>query len=138
MRRLILAGFVLLTAACTRKAVPGESPGETASVPAPSTEVTDRQVIDRLEAEARALAKADGCSDSSDCRAAPIGARGCGGPRAFIVYCAKSTDSAALYRKIAAADSAEMAYNARYKVVSTCELRLPPETALSGGRCSAR
>lgn len=137
MRRLILAGFVSLVTACNPKAVPSDTPADTPSSTAASAEVSDRQTIEKLEADARALAKVDGCSASADCRAVPIGARGCGGPRDFIVYCAKATDSLALHARIAAADSAEMAYNTRYKVVSTCELRLPPAVVVSGGSCAA-
>ena len=138
MRRSALVGCLALLASCNRNAVPADSSGDTAPVSAVSSEESDRKAIDKLEAEARSIAKADGCVASSDCRAAPIGARGCGGPRDFIVYCVKSTDSASLARKIAAADSAEMAFNTKYKVVSTCELRLPPEVAASGGICAAK
>jgi hypothetical protein len=138
MRRLIFSGLMLLAASCTRNAAPADAPGETAASASVSTEDTDRQAIEKAEAEARVIAKADGCSSSADCRAAPIGARGCGGPRDFILYCAASTDSAALYAKIAAADSLERAFNTKYKVVSTCELRLPPTVEASGGACVAK
>jgi hypothetical protein len=137
MRALILVASLLIAAACNRRSVQNESRGETA-VSTASSEEADRQVTDKLETEARALAKTEGCSSSADCRAAPIGARGCGGPRTFIVYCAKSTDSAALYDRIKAADSAERVYNAKYNVVSTCEMRLPPAVEAAGGSCVAK
>jgi len=137
MRRLILAGLVSLVAACNPKSVPSDTPPDTPASAPVASEVSDRQGIEKLEADARALAKAGGCTASADCRAVPIGARGCGGPRDFIVYCAKATDSVALHARIASVDSAEMAYNTKYKVVSTCELRLPPAVVLSGGSCAA-
>ena len=139
MRELILAGSLLLISACSPKPVPPDSTGASAPpVAAVSSEDADRKQIEKLEAEARALAKVNGCSASGDCRAAPVGVRGCGGPRDFIVYCARTTDSVALMGKIAAADSAEAAFNRKYQVVSTCELRMPPAVESSGGSCIAR
>ncbi len=139
MRELVLAGSLLLLTACNPKPVPPDSTG--ASAPPAGTvssEDADRKEIEKLEAEARALAKVSGCSASGDCRAAPVGVRGCGGPRDFIVYCARTTDSVALMQKIAAADSAEAAFNRKYQVVSTCELRMPPAVESSAGSCIAR
>ncbi|MBN1208668.1 MAG: hypothetical protein JXB05_27655 [Myxococcaceae bacterium] len=40
-----------------------------------------------LESQARSLAVAEGCSDASSCKAAPVGAMACGGPRDYLVYC---------------------------------------------------
>ena len=92
----------------------------------------------RLEREARAMAKTDGCSSLDQCRSAPVGERPCGGPRDYVVYCARTTDSAALYRKLAELRQAEMEYNRKSGMMSTCEYRMPPELGLSGGSCRAR
>jgi hypothetical protein len=94
------------------------------------------QVVE-LENQAKALVKTDGCSSAAQCRTAPVGNRACGGPRYYLVYCAQTTDSAALYRKLDAVAAAENEYNTRYKVVSTCEFRLPPTVGLSGRSCQA-
>lgn len=98
--------------------------------------VDDRTRLAQLEREARALAKVDGCSSSETCRTAPVGWRGCGGPRTYLVYCAATTDSAALYRKLDELKEAEIAYNAKSGMMSTCEMRLPPVVTASGGRCT--
>jgi hypothetical protein len=95
----------------------------------------DWSQIVALENQAKALAKADGCSSAAQCRTAPVGSRACGGPRYYIVYCAQSTDSAALFRKVDAVAAAEQEYNKRYNVMSTCEFRMPPNTTLSAGSC---
>lgn len=92
------------------------------------------QVVE-LENQAKALAKADGCSSAAQCRTAPVGSRACGGPRYYIVYCAESTDSAALFRKLDAIAAAEREFNTRYNVMSTCEFRMPPNVTFSGGSC---
>jgi hypothetical protein len=90
-----------------------------------------------LEDQAKALVKADGCSSAAQCRTAPVGSRACGGPRYYLVYCSQTTDSAALFQKLDAVAKAERAYNEHYQIVSTCEFRVPPTVALSGGSCQA-
>lgn len=91
-----------------------------------------------LENQAKALVKAEGCSSVAQCRTAPVGSRACGGPRYYLVYCAQTTDSAALFRKLDAVGAAEREYNTRYKLMSTCEFRMPPTIVLSGGSCQAQ
>lgn len=91
-----------------------------------------------LEDQAKALVKADGCTSVDQCRTAPVGSRACGGPRYYLVYCSRTTDSAALYRKLDAIAQAERDFNTRYQIASTCEFRMPPTVALTGGSCQAR
>jgi hypothetical protein len=91
-----------------------------------------------LEDQAKALVKADGCNSAGDCRTAPVGSRACGGPRYYLVYCSKTTDSVALFQKLDAVANAERAYNEHYQIGSTCEFRMPPTVALSGGFCKAQ
>jgi hypothetical protein len=91
-----------------------------------------------LEDQAKALIKAEGCSTAAQCRTAAVGSRACGGPRYYLVYCSQTTDSAALFRKLDAVAAAEHEYNTRYKLVSTCEFRMPPTVALIGGSCQAQ
>jgi hypothetical protein len=91
-----------------------------------------------LEDQAKGLVKTDGCSSSGECRTAPVGSRACGGPRYYLVYCSRTTDSAALFRKLDAVAAAEREFNVKYQVVSTCEFRTPPKVALSGASCAAQ
>jgi hypothetical protein len=91
-----------------------------------------------IENQAKALVKAEGCNSAGECRTAPVGSRACGGPRYYLVYCSRTTDSAALFRKLESVSAAERDYNKRYNVMSTCEFRMPPTVALSGGSCQAQ
>lgn len=104
---------------------------------APAAEQDSARVA-RLEREARALAKTDGCGSLDQCRAAPVGERPCGGPRAYLVYCARSTDTSALNRKLAELRQAEKELNQKSGAMSTCEFRTPPGLAISGASCRAR
>lgn len=131
--------FITILGACSQNGMPGEQgagdapAGNTGGLT--STEQVDWNEIEKLEAQAKAVAKIDGCASSAECRTAPVGSRGCGGPRYYIPWCATTTDSAALYAKLDAVAKAEQAYNAKYSVASTCEMRLAPAVEVSGGSC---
>jgi hypothetical protein len=142
---IVVAGFGLVTGTgCSPQAsasdgstrsvgsVISRTPRDTSTPAAPDT-VLPRLV--RLEQEARALARTEGCPGADACRTAPVGWRGCGGPRSYVVYCAARTDTVALMRKLRELEEAERAYNASSGMMSTCEFRMPPEVRLDGGRC---
>lgn len=111
---------------------------DTSPPPPRDTTPDPRPRLARLEQEARALAKLDGCATTGQCRTAPMGWRGCGGPRTYLVYCAATTDTVALVRKLAELEQAERAYNASSGMMSTCELRAPPAVRLDGRSCRER
>lgn len=137
MRILSSLLIVALLAGCTRNTATNDS-GESPPVSGSHDQQSDWSAIEQLESQAKAIAKVTGCSSSSSCKAAPVGSRACGGPRYYIPYCAKTTDSAALYRKLDEIASAEKAYNAKYQVMSTCEYRMPPALETVGGSCTAK
>src|SRR5688572_10005379 len=58
----------------------------------------DRAHLVQLEERAHALAKSSGCDTAAACGVAPLGWRGCGGPRDYVVYCRAATDTTALHR----------------------------------------
>jgi hypothetical protein len=131
--------IIIVLASCSQGA-PGGAPSgpDGDKIVLTGDQKADWAQIVALENEAKALVKTDGCSSASECRTAPVGSRACGGPRYYLVYCSRSTDSVALFRKINAVAAAEREYNTRYQLVSTCEFRLPPQVALTGGSCQAQ
>lgn len=140
--QIVTVATSVILAACTQAPLNSEDTSATprpgSNAPVPASQQSDWAAIEKLELEAKGIAKAGGCSASSDCRAAPVGSRACGGPRYYVAYCAQSTDSAALYSKLAEVAAAEKAYNAKYQLVSTCEFRMPPAVAAEGGVCTAK
>jgi hypothetical protein len=112
-------------------------PRDTGALPATvqDTNVVLQERLSRLEHEARELAHTSGCDSLSQCRTAPLGWRSCGGPRDYIAFCAASTDTAALFRKLAELEAAEKEYNLKSGMMSTCIMRQPPRLSLSGGKC---
>jgi len=139
--RKIITVLLLTLVACSRPAVqpdPADDSGSKSGSVAPPTQDSDWKAIEAIEAQAKTLAKANGCSSADACRAAPVGSRACGGPRYYIPYCSVTTDSAALFNKLQEVASAEQAYNKKYNLASTCEMRLPPALESSGGACVAK
>ena len=128
-----LALVTLVGAACAGP--PARARDSTSASPPPAER--DTAHIARLEREARALVSATGCDAAAGCRTAPVGWRGCGGPRTYVVYCAATTDSAALFAKLAELARAEEAFNRASGMASTCEFRMPPNVSVQGGRCVA-
>ena len=125
--------LMLLGAACT---APVRRSDDSATTPGALPSIGgDTTHLARLEREARALAKTTGCSSDAQCRTAPVGWRGCGGPRTYIAYCAATTDSVALFRKLDELKKAETAYNQKSGMMSTCEMRMPPAVSAQGGSC---
>jgi len=132
----------LLLGACAKGPVASEQPPENPP-PGSGTGLTGNQqsdwaAIERLEVQAKAIAKTSGCQASSECRTAPVGNRACGGPRYYIPYCAKTTDSVALFAKLAEVAKAEDEYNRKYQIASTCEFRMPPDVVVAGGSCATK
>lgn len=137
--RSFFALFVLSLVACsqgTNGAVP-VGPGGGKFVFTGDQKADWAQIV-ALEDQAKALVKAEGCSSAAQCRTAPVGSRACGGPRYYLVYCAQTTDSVALFRKLDEVAAAEREFNTSYKIMSTCEFRMPPTVALTGGSCQAQ
>jgi hypothetical protein len=129
---------VMVLAACSQGA-PGAPAGPDGDkIVLTGDQKADWAQIVAIENAAKALVKTDGCSSAGECRTAPVGSRACGGPRYYLVYCSRTTDSAELFRKLDAVAAAEREYNSRYQLVSTCEFRMPPKVALSGGSCQAQ
>ena len=119
------AAVCMLTAAsCAAPATPGGA-----------DTTGGRARIIQLEADARALANTTGCASASQCRTAPVGSRPCGGPRTYLVYCAATTDSATLFKKLDELKAVETKFNQDAGLAGTCEFRMPPGVSVQGGSC---
>jgi hypothetical protein len=127
--------IVMVLAACSQKTTGTPAGPDGDKIVLTGDQKTDWAQIVALENQAKALVKTDGCSSAGECRTAPVGSRACGGPRYYLIYCSRTTDSTALFRKLDAVVAAEREYNVKYRIISTCEFRLPPKIAFSGGSC---
>ena len=128
----------MVLAACTQQTAGAPSGPGGDKIVLTGDQKADWEQVVALENQAKALVKTDGCSTSGECRTAAVGSRACGGPRYYLVYCSRTTDSAALFKKLDAVAAAEREFNTKYQIMSTCEFRMPPTVALSGGSCQAQ
>jgi hypothetical protein len=134
--RLALArAIVLLALSGSACATPAQRSADSATAEK-ATPTDDSTRVARLEREARALARTTGCGSASACRIAPLGWRACGGPRDYVAYCAASTDSVALFRKLDELKQAEKDYNAKSGMAGSCQMRLPPGVTFEAGSCT--
>jgi hypothetical protein len=122
----------VVVAGCARK----EEPRADTQAPAQSRAATEARIRE-LEQQARALVKTDGCDQVGQCAAAPVGAKGCGGPRSYLVYCKATTDEAALLRTLDELKRVEGDYNREYQIASDCMMIMPPELGIDGRACTA-
>jgi hypothetical protein len=135
IRCVCLALTCMFMACSTANQTPSDPAGD--GVVFTGNQKSDWDQIVALENQAKALVKTDGCSSADQCRTAPVGSRACGGPRYYLVYCARTTDTAALFKKLQAVATAEQEYNRRYQLASTCEFRMPPQVSLVGNSCQS-
>ena len=86
--------FALLAFGCGPKGqAPKDTPPDKAEPVAPGDGDGDRNGPATL-ADVEAVMNASGCADVADCAAKEFGARLCGGPAQYLVYCTTSTDAA--------------------------------------------
>ena len=141
MRGFTSIAGALILASCTQPpAETGADPDTVRTTVAPTVtgnEQQDMAALERLKSEARQLARADGCSTSDECRAAPMGAKPCGGPWEYLVYCSVTTDSATLHRHLELLRQFEDSLNRHYQRASTCDMILEPTPVLEGNTCRA-
>lgn len=134
-RNMLSFSLILAVLAC-----PSPPPGEETAPPsdkAPASERVGEPTIAGLEQEVKALAKTDGCTGSSQCKAAPAGAKACGGPRYWIPYCPLTTDEGALMRKLEELRTAEERSNRDSGMMSDCAMTAEPKVASVNGVCQA-
>jgi hypothetical protein len=120
----------LLGASCAQQ----EEPPAVGQPPA-QTRATREARIRELEQQARALARTDGCDQANQCATAPVGVKGCGGPRTYLVYCKATTDEAALLRTLDELKRVEEEYNRVEQIASDCMMVMPPQVRLEGRAC---
>ena len=96
-------------------------PAVSCKEPGPNTDTVGMESpIAELEAQALALAHTDGCNRPDQLRTAAMGTRPCGGPRIYVTYCAATTDSVALFKKLAELKAAEDKYTTDADFTTTC------------------
>ncbi len=132
-RILLLGPLLVVTFACSSPPATEQQPTD----PPPTSSAINQATVAKLEAEARALAKTEGCASSGQCKAAPMGSKPCGGPREYIVFCPLTTNELALTRKLDELRVAEERYNRENGLISDCRFVTEPRVEAVNGVCRA-
>ncbi|MCY3554167.1 MAG: hypothetical protein OXH56_02485 [Gemmatimonadetes bacterium] len=101
------------------------------------TEEGDRAQLEKMRQEIDALIGDAAGASIADCRSAAIGSKPCGGPWAYIVYSASSTDPTELANRLAEYNAFEAEMNGLYGYVSDCSIPNQPVLVFRNGRCGS-
>ncbi len=104
-----------------------------ANTPAPAQAPASKQ--GDLLAQIRALIGNASCTDGSQCRTLPIGARACGGPEGYLAYSTSSAPEAEL-KALAERHKQERAdFHAKSGMMSNCRFMPDPGAVCVAGTC---
>ena len=132
MRYLVVAAWIAVSlVACGDSDPVGDDNGDQ------RTEEGDRAQLAEMRREIDALVGDAAGASIEDCRYAGVGSKPCGGPWAFMIYSASSTDSTALAERLTAYNAFEAEMNERYGLASDCSVPNEPVLAYRAGRCVA-
>lgn len=75
------------------------------------------------------------CANSADCRFIPYGAKPCGGPWEYLIYCVSAIDSSKLDSLVALHRALEEKLNQKEGRISDCSVPAPPSLGFVDGKC---
>jgi hypothetical protein len=131
MRQLSL---ILLLACAACKA---GGPAPSSPVSAAGAAVAPAAAMD-LPAQMRAQIGTAACTDSSQCKTVPLGARACGGPEGYLAYSTAATPAAPLLALAERYAQQRRAEQAASGMMSTCQMAIDPGAACQANVCRLR
>jgi hypothetical protein len=136
MRKLLLP-LILACTACTTDAQPPSAAPQPAPAPVARTAPTPAPAAQQAGTlgQIRAMAGAAACSDSSQCRTLPLGARACGGPEAYLPYSTAKTSEPELRALGERYKQQRQARNAASGMMSDCRFIVDPGAVCQAGAC---
>lgn len=88
-----------------------------------------------LAGQMRQMIGAAACTDASQCRTVPFGARACGGPEAYLAYSTSATGAAPLQALAERYARQRRAQQAAANEASTCQFVADPGAQCRAGAC---
>lgn len=86
----------------------------------------------------RAMIGSASCSEASQCRTLPVGARACGGPEAYLAYSTANLSEPALQALAERYSAERRAENEKSGMSSTCQIIQDPGAECRAGTCQLR
>lgn len=99
-------------------------------------EESDAERLAALDSEIRTLVADASCNDLADCRVIGYGAKPCGGPWTYLIYCVRAVDTARLASLVSIHYELERAINLKEGVFSDCSVPTPPHLGIIDGKCA--
>ena len=103
--------------------------------PNTSQTVSQEDLNEKAE-EIQAMIGDASCADVSSCASVAFGAKPCGGPWEYLVYCVDSVDEAALKQSVDEYFELEQQYNEENGMSSDCAMEGEPQLDLVDGVCT--
>ncbi|KQQ88876.1 hypothetical protein ASF77_09160 [Massilia sp. Leaf139] len=130
MRTLFLS-LIMACSACSTNAEPPAAP----KAAAPAAPVASANPAGGTLEQIRALIGNAACTDASQCRTLPIGARPCGGPEAYLAYSTSSSPEAQLLALAERHKQERAAIHAASGMMSNCRFMPDPGAVCVAGTC---
>ena len=91
-----------------------------------------------LKTELDLLVGEASCSELSECRALPFGAKPCGGPWEYLIYSSINSDTLKIKEKVDEYNEWNEVINERYSYTSECSEAEAPQLLCLNGKCVDR
>ena len=96
----------------------------------------DAERLAALDSEISAMIADASCNDLADCRVIAYGAKPCGGPWTYLIYCVSAVDSTRLVSLVSMHYELERAINLEEGLLSDCSVPTPPHLGIVEGTCA--
>jgi len=117
------------------QAAPAPAPAAPVSPSAPAPAQAPAAKQDDLLAQIRGLIGTASCTDASQCRTLPIGARACGGPEGYLAYSTSSAPEAELKALAERHKQQRADFHAKSGMMSNCRYMPDPGAVCVAGTC---
>jgi len=87
----------------------------------------DQAELEAMFADIKATAESVVCENEEDWKFTAYGSKACGGPQGFIAY-STQIDETAFLASVGAYFLAEAEFNAKWRIYSTCDVPIPPQS----------
>lgn len=131
---LVALGMLLVACAGGENSAADDSIGESRTLTDPSA-IAAR--MDSLRVEIRERVGTPAAEEGASCRAIPLGAKPCGGPRSYLVFSTAATDSASLDTLVREYNRLDRRLNELEGRISDCMLVTEPSLTVENAVCTA-
>lgn len=131
MRKTAFLSLLLLAACAAQGGAQAPAPAPATPPPGSTPAPAQSDTLARIHA----LIGSPSCSEDSQCRTLPVGARACGGPEGYLAYSTAHSDAAQLQAMGASYQAERRKANAESGRVSDCRFIGDPGAVCRAGTC---